>query len=77
MKFSTRLFLCCAIPAVLFIAGLSSSIWGLIRTQHQFDNYIRTEQTIRTGLSEMYAQGLQMGQALRNMMLDPRQSESP
>ena len=71
MKFSTRLFLCCAIPAILFIAGLGSSIWGLIRTQNQFDNYIRTEQAIRTGLTEMYAQGLQMGQALRNMVLDP------
>ncbi|MDO8451125.1 MAG: methyl-accepting chemotaxis protein [Rhodoferax sp.] len=71
MKFSTRLFLCCAIPALMFIAGLGTSIWGLIRTQNQFDNYIRTEQTIRAGLSEMYAQGLQMGQALRNMVLDP------
>ncbi|WP_114973081.1 methyl-accepting chemotaxis protein [Rhodoferax ferrireducens] len=71
MKFSTRLFLCCAIPAAMFIAGLGSSIWGLMRTQNQFDNYIRSEQAIRTGLSEMYAQGLQMGQALRNMVLDP------
>jgi methyl-accepting chemotaxis protein len=71
MKFSTRLFLCCTIPAAMFIAGLSSSIWGLIRTQNQFDHYIRTEQSIQTGLSEMYAQGLQMGQALRNMVLDP------
>ena len=71
MKFSTRLFLCFAIPTVMFIAGLSNSIWGLMRTQNQFDNYIRTEQSIRSGLSEMYAQGLQMGQALRNMVLDP------
>ena len=71
MKFSTRLFLCFAIPTVMFIAGLSNSIWGLIRTQNQFDNYIQTEQRIQTGLSEMYAQGLQMGQALRNMVLDP------
>jgi len=71
MKFSTRLFLCIAIPAVMFIASLGNSVWGLIRTQSQFDNYIRTEQSIRAGLSEMYAQGLQMGQALRNMILDP------
>ncbi len=71
MKFSTRLFLCLAIPAVMFVASLGNSIWGLTRTQTQFDNYIRTEQSIRAGLSEMYAQGLQMGQALRNMILDP------
>jgi methyl-accepting chemotaxis protein len=71
MKFSTRLFLCLVIPALVFAAGLGNSIWSLVRTQQQFDNYIRTEQSIRTGLSEMYAQGLQMGQALRNMILDP------
>ena len=71
MKFSTRLFLCLAIPALMFIASLGNSVWGLIQTQNQFDSYIRTEQSIRAGLSEMYAQGLQMGQALRNMILDP------
>jgi methyl-accepting chemotaxis protein len=71
MKFSTRLFLCLAIPAVMFVASLGNSIWGLMRTQSQFDSYIRTEESIRSGLSEMYAQGLQMGQALRNMILDP------
>ena len=71
MKFSTRLFLCFAIPAVMFIAGLGASIWGQIRTQNQFDDYIKTEQEIGSGLSEMYAQGLQMDQALRNMVLDP------
>jgi methyl-accepting chemotaxis protein len=53
------------------MTGLGAGIGGLIRTQSQFDHYIRTEQTIRVGLSEMYAQGLQMGQALRNMALDP------
>ena len=71
MKFSTRLYLCLAIPALVFAIGLGNSIWGLVRTQHQFDDYIRTEQSIRAGLSEMLAQGLQMGQALRNMILDP------
>lgn len=71
MKFSTRLFLCLAIPSVMFIASLGNSIWGLTRTQNQFDSYIHTEESIRAGLSEMYAQGLQMGQALRNMILDP------
>ena len=71
MKFSTRLFLCLAIPALVFTIGLGNSLWGLVRTQNQFDDYIRTEQKIRSGLAEMYAQGLQMGQALRNMVLDP------
>jgi methyl-accepting chemotaxis protein len=60
----------------MFIAGLGSSIWGLMRTQNQFDNYIQTEQSIQGGLADLYAQGLQMGQALRNMMLDPTNSKA-
>jgi len=30
-----------------------------------------TEQAVAAGLSELYAQGLQSGQALRNIVLDP------
>jgi len=71
MKFSTRLYLCLAIPALVFAAALGNSIWSLGKTQQQFDNYIQTEERIRVGLSEMLTQGLQMGQALRNMILDP------
>ncbi len=71
MKFNTRLMLCVVVPTCLFVAALSASLWGLVRTQHEFDRYVSTEQAISNGLSEMYAQGLQMGQALRNLVLDP------
>jgi methyl-accepting chemotaxis protein len=71
MKFSTKLLLCALVPAALFIVGLAGSIGGLVYTKNQFGSYIQTEQRISTGLNEMYAQGLQMGQALRNIVLDP------
>ncbi|MBI3531506.1 MAG: chemotaxis protein [Burkholderiales bacterium] len=71
MKFSNKLLLCAVVPAVLFIIGLAGSIGGLVHTQNQFHHYIETEQRISSGLTEMYAQGLQMGQALRNIVLDP------
>jgi methyl-accepting chemotaxis protein len=70
MKFSTKLLLCAVIPAALFIVGLAGSIGGLVHTKNQFSRYIQTEQRISAGLNEMYAQGLQMGQALRNIVLD-------
>ena len=35
------------------------------------DHVNRTEQAVAAGLSELYAQGLQSGQALRNIVLDP------
>ena len=71
MKFSTKLLLCALVPAALFIVGLAGSIGGLVYTKNQFHSYIQTEQRISAGFNEMYAQGLQMGQALRNIVLDP------
>ena len=71
MKFNTRLLLCALVPAALFVSALVVSLWGLMRTQSEFDGYIQTEQAIANGLTEMYAQGLQTGQALRNVVLDP------
>jgi methyl-accepting chemotaxis protein len=72
MKFSSKLAAFAAIPAVVFVIGLISSIGALVHTQSEFDRYIHTEQTVERGLAEMYAQGLQMGQALRNILLDPK-----
>ncbi len=77
MKFSSKLLLCAVIPAVLFILGLAGSIGGLVYTKNQFHHYIETEQRINAGLTEMYAQGLQMGQALRNIVLDPANPQAP
>ncbi len=71
MNFNKRLLLCTVIPAALFVAALAVSLWGLVRTQSEFDDYIGHEQAVANGLAEMYAQGLQMGQALRNVVLDP------
>ena len=72
MRFHHRLILCSAVPALLFVAALGVSVWGLLRTQEDFDRYIGTEQALAADLSGMYAQGLQMGQALRNIVLDPQ-----
>lgn len=70
MNFSKKIVTFAAIPAVLFIAGLVASMTSLMSIRGQFDNYIKSEQVIKSGFSEMYAQGLQMGQALRNVILD-------
>ena len=66
MKCTTRLVLCTVIPSSLFVLALGLALWSLVRTQHDFSRYIGVEQAVVTGLSEMYAQGLQSGQALRN-----------
>ncbi len=71
MRFSSKIITFAAVPAVLFVLGLISSIGSLVNTKADFERYINSEQAVERGLSEMYAQGLQMGQALRNVVLDP------
>lgn len=65
MRFNTKLLLCAAVPAVFFTSALGASLWGLHSALADFDRYMRTEQVVASGLAEMYAQGLQMGQSLR------------
>ena len=71
VRFSTRLLLCAVLPTALFLSALGVGLWGLVRTQHEFDRVIGQDHAVAIGLGEMYAQGLQMGQALRNIVLDP------
>ena len=40
------------------------------RSQAEFTRYIEVDQAVEVALRDMYAQGLQMGQALRNIVLD-------
>lgn len=72
MTFSSRIVTFAVIPAVLFIGGLVISIGSLMNTQSEFDRYMSSEQAVQMGLGDLYAQGLQMGQALRNVVLDPK-----
>jgi hypothetical protein len=61
MKFSSKIFASAALPAVLFVLGLFSSIGSHMNTQGEFDKYIRSEQTVERALSEMFAQGQPRG----------------
>jgi methyl-accepting chemotaxis protein len=71
MKFNTRLLLFAAVPALLFTLALGIALWGLQRSQAEFRLYSEREQAIAASVAQMYAQGLQAGQALRNIILDP------
>ena len=72
VKFNTKIVLFAVGPALLFMAALALSIGSLVSSQRAFDRYLQFDQAIQQGLAEMYAQGLQMGQALRNVVLDPK-----
>ncbi|WP_312568431.1 methyl-accepting chemotaxis protein [Comamonas sp.] len=56
--------------------ALLSSQWGLTRTQSDFDTYLSSDQAVVSQLQELYAQGLQSGQAVRNIVLNPADQQA-
>lgn len=71
MKFSTRLLLSAVVPALMFFTALGASQFGLFRTEQDFADLMAREQKLASGFAELYGHGLQAGQALRNILLDP------
>ncbi|MBK7001458.1 MAG: HAMP domain-containing protein [Rhodoferax sp.] len=72
MKFSTKIALFSTASASLFLIAILCSLSALLHVQHEFAHYIHTGQAVERDINELYTQGLQMGQALRNMVLDPK-----
>ena len=72
MRFMQRVMLSVAVPAgLLVLVGLGVGV-GTGVMEQRFTRYFAHEDALAGDISEMYAQGLQMGQALRNIVLDPQ-----
>jgi methyl-accepting chemotaxis protein len=71
MNFKQKLAASVLLPLTLFLLALLVSIWGQIRIEDRFASYLKSEAAAAKQLHAMYAQGLQMGQALRNIALNP------
>ncbi len=71
MRFMQRVMLSLAVPAgLVLVLGAAVSV-GTYSVERQLGDYFRHEDALSAEVNEMYAQGLQMGQALRNIVLDP------
>ena len=71
MSFRNRLLLGMALIMAAFIAAIAIAYTGLRSTSAQFGSFLDGVGALHQNYSDMYAQGLQMGQALRNIVLDP------
>lgn len=69
--FSTRLLACIVLPSLLFTAALAAGLWGLWRTQSEYEAYLARDLAIGTHLNLVLARGLAAGQAVRDLALDP------
>ena len=71
MKLRNKMALCMAIVFILFTVAVATAISGMRNAAEKFDSFLEQDQAFLTANNTLYAQGLQMGQALRNIILDP------
>jgi len=70
-KIRTQLILQLTVVVTLFLVSTLVSWQALNRAKTEFTSFINQEQRVLLNYTELYANGLQMGQALRNIILDP------
>ena len=71
MHIGNRLALVMALVMALLVGALIDGQLSAGKIESEYRAYIEGNGTRRVGFYNMYAQGLQMGQATRNIMLDP------
>ncbi len=71
MKLRNKMASCMAVVFALFTVALGVAISGMQTAATQFDRFIEQDQAFLAASTNLYAQGLQMGQALRNIILSP------
>ncbi|NDY41979.1 hypothetical protein G3N55_03830, partial [Dissulfurirhabdus thermomarina] len=69
IRFKTTAALAAATALTVLAVGLLLAT--AVRTHQAFEHYTATAESLATTLRDMYAQGLQQGQAIRNVVLDP------
>jgi len=71
MKLRNKMAVCMAIVLVLFTVALAVAIAGMRDATTRFGNFVDKDEAFLNEANALYAQGLQMGQALRNIVLAP------
>ena len=71
MRFSVKVLASTLVPAVVLAIAAVLGVIGTRNVEQRFERYVAQEQAFNEAVTAMRAQGLQMGQALRNIVLDP------
>ena len=71
LKVKTQLLVLTGTTLLLFAVALSIAVVAMQRSKENFTTFIQRDSARLAAFNDMYAQGLQGGQALRNIMLDP------
>jgi methyl-accepting chemotaxis protein len=75
MKLRNKMALCMVIVFTLFTVALGVALAGMQNATKKFEVFIAEDQAFLAASTTLYAQGLQMGQALRNIILAPENQQ--
>lgn len=71
MNFSRRLLVLSLVPSGVLVAAAMVGVVAVRHAEARFGDVFEKEQPLAQAVTEMYGHGLQTGQALRNIILDP------
>lgn len=71
MSLKARISSMLAIVLAIFLAGTGFGLYGLNAAKNSFERHLGHDVELERAVAGIYAQGLQSGQALRNIVLDP------
>ena len=70
LKLRTKMIVSAGLSFTLFILALAVALIGMQNTKARFETFLDQDQALLSAGNAMYTQGLQMGQALRNIVMD-------
>ena len=76
MKFSHKLSLSSGIALVALIIALLFSLFGLQRAQQRTEQFLHVDQAMFHQENLIYSQGLQTAQAIRNIVMNPKNQDA-
>jgi methyl-accepting chemotaxis protein len=71
MKLRTKIILSMSLVFMLFSIAIAVALAGMQSAKNRFESFLQTDLALLQAATGMYADGLQSGQALRNVVLDP------
>ncbi len=71
MKLRNKIILSMSLVFMLFSIAIAVALAGMQSAKNGFESFLQTDLALLQAATGMYADGLQSGQALRNVVLDP------
>ncbi|MDZ7583317.1 MAG: chemotaxis protein, partial [Thiobacillus sp.] len=71
MKLKSKIILSMTMVFMLFSVAIGVALTGLQSNKNRFEHFLEQDLALAQSATNLYAHGLQMGQALRNIVMDP------